>query len=103
VEIWLAVFMLPLIGIAIGAAILGMVQRLISSTTILTMLLSRLASVVVLGLLVGFGLVVVAGFVALWRMAPLISIFGLIFLVANGSFVWVQWRRHHDDPLNYQR
>jgi hypothetical protein len=96
-EIWLVVFLGPLIVIGAGALMVKAFQLVFSSDGALRVLSWRGFNAVMLVLLGAFGLVVIAGVIALWRVNPYFALLGLGFIAVAASSFWLTRHRHPGD------
>lgn len=100
-EIWVAVFLGPLIAIAVGAGLVKTIQFLFSSDGFLRLLSWRGFDAIVLVVLGALGLVLLAGLVALWQVNPLLALFFAAITLLGASRVWVMSRQRQRDDQTF--
>jgi len=100
-ELWLAVFLGPLTVIGVGAGLVKSIQVLCSSDGFLRLVSWRGFDTIVLVVLAAFGLVLLAGLVALWQVNPLLALFFAAITMLGASRVWVMWHQRQRDDQTF--
>jgi hypothetical protein len=101
VQIWLVVFLGPLIAMAVIVGLVKGAQVVLNSDALLSLLLSKPAAISLSVVLGGIGLGFLVAAVMLFQTSPPLGGLFFIILILNGGAVWrVWWQRRQAGKLN---